>query len=237
MVNSKVTINNISNIIFEYKFDAAKSDTLYDKLKTIKNGEFLSEITTSQGILVDADSILPTLTMEGRGFEIFIHSNAIKLVISKISRSKKLSSISLSSLKEILVQSYLNKINVDFNTIVGWVLGVLHIDEKNIKFKMHVNTTPNIPFKKNNINAHCGSELKKLFGVATKVSSIGVTFNEPSDDSKKLSFYVEIPNEPKQNVEFISGTMTMDGFKFYDLHTLLNDELKSINKFITKAIE
>ena len=239
------TVQDITSLHVSISFDGVKHETLRDKLALIERGQFISGTVTSDTFLQFADKHIPLLRLAGNGFKISIYRDLIELIISP--QIENIPGVLLSktniSHEELFAKNNLQKINVDFNAIVGHVLGRLGIAYDATKFTFSLNLgNPNTHYHENMFDKVTIPALQSLVGESTKIQSINPEFKtrEVFLDIQADVYYnlhtQKPPHRSKTDAVIFSGLINFENTGVQDLNLLLDTYLKRINDMVEKLM-
>lgn len=225
-------------------FDGVKLETLRDRLKSIERGRFMSGTVTSDTILQFVDKHVPTLRLTGKGFEISVYRDSITLIVAP-TQVRNVPEVPISetsiSHEELFAESNLQKINVDFNAIVGHILGMLGINYDATKITIHLNLEKiGTHYNTNVFSKEAIHTLQSLVGNSTKIQSINTEFRtgEVFLDRQADAYYdlrtQKPPHNSRINATVFLGWVSFENTGVQDLNMILEAYLKRINDIVEK---
>lgn len=239
------TVQDIISLHVSISFNGVKHETLRDKLAQIERSQFISGIVTSDTFLQYVDKHIPSLRLAGNGFKILVYRDLIELIIS--TQIENMSEVQISktniSHEELFAKNNLQKVNVDFNAIVGYIIGRLEISYDATKFTLGLNLrNPDTHYHENMFEKKAIPTLQSLVDESTKIQSINPEFKtrEVFLDRQAdvyYNFYTQKPShQNKTDAVIFSGVINFENTGVQDLNLLLDTYLNRINGMAEKLM-
>lgn len=236
-------ITDIEYLNVNVYFDPIEFETIYDKLKSIERGFFISSTIKHDTFAQLMKKYIPLLQLGGDGFQIAIFNNAVKLTITSgriydvIDMSNKIS----VPPQKLFAKDNLQKLNVDFNAVVSHVLGILHLDYNATKLEVKIELNKNgADYQTTRLSESANPVIHSLLGESIEIQSTDIAF-------KTKEVFLDIPvnvhyslirkgplfSDKSNTVEF-SGKFSGENRGIQDLNVILEEYMKRINNVVRK---
>lgn len=239
-------IADIKSFTVDIFYKKIEFDTLYKELKLIGRGEFISGKIESDSMIKVAEKNFPSLQLTGNGFQIQVYPNLIRLFIASPPVEGMLVPPSLHSFnppKKLFATENLQKLNLDYNTTVGRILGTLNIDYAETKGVVTIHLEKrNADYETNNFSKDAAPIIQSILGEPTEIQSTGVTFKTKEVFcGTKVSAYYDLDRlgstvDDKINAVTFGGRIHFKNTGVQDLNMILTEYLKRINNVTKKLV-
>ena len=236
-------VRDIASMHIEISFDEVKLETLRDRLTSIERGHFMSGTVTTDTLLQFVDRHVPSLRLAGKGFEISVYRDSIKLTISTQVENMPRMSMSETSIsqEELFAGDNLQKINVDFSAIVGHVLGRLGIGYDATKFTIRINLRKSgVRYHANVFGKEAIPTLQSLVGESAKIQSVNPEFKTREVFlGRQAEAYYDLhtqkpPHGSRNDKVVFFGWVSFENMGVEDLNMILDAYLKRVNDIVEK---
>ena len=238
-------IVDIKSFRVDIFFKEIEFDTLHKELKLIERGEFISGKIESDSITKFTEKNYPSLQLTGNGFQIQVYPDSIRLFIASQPVEGMFVTPSFHSSdppKKLFATENLQKLNLDYNTTVGRILGTLNIDYAETKGVVAIHLEKrNADYETNNFSKDVAPIIQSILGEPTEIQSTNVTFKtkEVLCDANVYTYYDlsrrgSIVDDTINAVTF-EGRIRFKNTGAQDLNMILTEYLKRIN-YVTKKL-
>lgn len=233
--------DDITLLTFETSYDNVTDESLYDKLKFIQRGQFLSGNISGEDMIKPLAEILPLLSLTGEGFVIRIQSSSIKLTIStNLAHLPSMPSSGTVDPTVLFAASNLQKLSMDYNSVVGQVLGALGIGHNSTKFIVGITMTKDDTYyKTDDLNEKLNPVLQSFLGESKQIRSSNVEFwaDESLLGKQVTAFYKLWDGSQyaanKSSVKF-SGSLSFKNTGVQNLDEITCEYINRINSSVEK---
>ena len=227
-------------------FDKIELETLHSKLKSIERGRFISGRIKSDSFIQFVEEKIPSLQLTGNGFRIEVYSNSITLEVAS-EPMKGMFRMSpphaYDPPEKLFAKDNFQKLNVDFNAVVGQVLGTLGLDYAATKFMVKIDLRKNgADYQTNRFSEKINPVIQSLLGESIKIQSTSIvfktkeTFLGTSVDAHYNLHRKRSLVDDKINAIVLSGMFSFKNTGIQDLNMILEEYLKRINDVVKKLV-
>ena len=244
---AKFTVNDIEELQFRIMFKKNSQFTTQDLLRSIKGRQFLSgNILVNQFIEFVEDRVA-SFVLSGIGFEIKIFSSEIRLsFLGDISllKTENIPDTKNYNKEELFSANSLNKINIDYNTIIEFVLTKLNVDivQNQLFLSIHLRK-PHFDYLKNHISMQLDPILATILDDETQIMHCSVNFttkeiflNDETEIHYSLFRKSPIDDSEKINAVVFEGNLIYRNNGVQDLHLIVTKYLERINYVTEKLV-
>ena len=246
MGETEFKIQDITMFAINIFFDKVKLETLHNKLKSIERGQFISGLIRSDNFIEHMEERIPSLQLLGNGFRINVHPNSIMLIITSRPLEDVFTALPsdlMVSPEQLFVKDNFQKLSVDFNAVVGQILGILGLDYAATKFMVRIELRKNdADYQTNRFSKKMSPIIQSLLGESVKIPSSGVMFeteeiflNIPINAHYGLKRKQLLHNDQITAVEF-SGRYSFKNTGTQDMSMILEEYMKRINSVVKKLV-
>ena len=245
MANMQFGSKDIKSLDFEVRFEKIALDTLHNKLEAIERGKFLSGSITSDSFIKFLEDNIPSLELTGDGFNIGVYPHSIRLSMPDVRRNNRITQVSdmISDPEKIFSSEELQKISVDFNSIVSFVLAKLGIEYKSTTFMVRINLRKNkVDYQTDKLSEAINPSIQSIIGDNSEVQSAGVEFKTKEMFlGKSVKAFYNLSKRGLRDIErtdavVFSGWFSFENTGVQDLAEMAEEYVKHVNNTIEKLV-
>ena len=239
-------ITDIESFEVYVSFDKIDLKTLYNKLKSIERGRFISGKIKSDNFFQYVEETLPLLQLMGDGFQIQVYSKLIILAVASRpteSMLRMLPRYTHVSPEKLFAKENFQKLNIDFNAMVSQVLGILDLDYPATKFTVKIDLKKKGgDYQTNRFGEKINPVVQSLLGESIEIQSVSIAFktNEVFLDTPVNAHYklhrTGSFSDDKINAVAFSGRFSFKNTGIQNLDMILEEYLKRINDVVKKLV-
>ena len=189
---------------------------------------------------------IPSLQLTGSGFQIQVRPASITLIVTSKPTEDMFKIIPYYTSdppEKLFAKENIQKLSVDFNAVVGQILGILGIDYAATKFVVTIDLRKNgADYQTNKFGKKINPIIQSLLGESVKIQSLNVAFktkevflDTPVDIQYNLARKGLIYDDKITAVIF-SGWLRFKNTGIQDLNMILDEYLKRINDVVKKLV-